>query len=237
MNLATDIETASGTYQTAWVFAVGFAIVGRRSGTLFDKRRFMIEVGEGIPAENFCVEWAAQGGVPMELVAIVGTRERAELFEPWTWYDFWSKNTGALRTLFTVSEEHPFLLHLPGWMQVGAYIEQVYSDYREGGVTLVSDCPDFDIAYVNARRREPGGALARKDMRFSADEPTRRHWVVDPSEQLDGIARVDPILAQSIKDEARARAPHTHLPEDDAHHHAITQFLIETMCLNNKRRC
>jgi hypothetical protein len=80
----------------------------------------------------------------------------------------------------------------------------------EGNITLVSDCPDYDIGRINHLGEVTG--TMRNELRYLATN--KRHSLVDPSERLDQMGADDACEAWMKKNHPTVK--HTHFPDDDA---------------------
>jgi len=83
---------------------------------------------------------------------------------------------------------------------------------KEGYQTiLISDCPDYDIARLDAFLYEH---LERDPLRY--DSKGNRRWVVDPSERASAFGKN---IEEACQKEADDKVEHDHRPMNDAIHH------------------
>jgi hypothetical protein len=80
----------------------------------------------------------------------------------------------------------------------------------EGNITLISDCPDYDIGRINHLGHITG--TMQNELRYLGSKT--RHSLVDPSERLDQMGADDACAVWMKKNHPTVK--HTHFPDDDA---------------------
>ena len=203
--LSIDAEATSHSTRS-WAVAVGICVISPE-GNVTSKHRWSI-----MPCPESDVRFNHSDDTVCQFDPRINPNFYPYFDRP-TYQEFWSRHLPVFLE-FQASLKPPEL----AWNDISEVINSIYAKYTH--VTLVSDCPDFD---VNAFNRNlffhTGNELG---VRFPSIGGIR-HALFNPNDAIKWL-REGPAIRKAASDVQ----VHDHRPENDAHQTAIIAHIVLT---------